>query len=448
MQNRMLIIDDEDKLRQLLARIIELEWEDLEIRQAADLKAGLQQLKQREFDVVISDVKLPDGNGVDFVLEIKKQQPLAEVILMTAYGQISDGVQAIKNGAFDYMTKGDDNNKIIPLLYKAFEKVKMAKRIAKLEAQVGKKYSFDQIIGQSKELKNAINLAERVAPTDSTVLLLGETGTGKEVFAQAIHYASKRSAKSFVAINCSAFSKDLLESELFGHIAGSFTGAMKDKAGLFEEANLGTIFLDEIGEMPLELQAKILRVLETGEFIKVGESKPTKANVRVIAATNRDLEKEAEDGLFRPDLFYRLSVFNIHLPALKDRPSDIPMLIEFLVGICASKMNMKIPQIDSAYIDAMKNHHWRGNIRELKNVVERSLILMEGDSLTLNSLPYDIQVEKPKSHSSSSSFALYDVEKEHIQRVLHHTHHNKAEAARLLGIGIATLYRKIEEYKL
>jgi len=443
----MLIIDDEDKLRQLLARIIELEWEDLEIQQAASLKAGLQQLKQREFDVVISDVKLPDGNGVDFVLEIKKQQPLAEVILMTAYGQISDGVQAIKNGAFDYMTKGDDNNKIIPLLYKAFEKVKMAKRIAKLEAQVGKKYAFDQIIGQSKELKNAINLAERVAPTDSTVLLLGETGTGKEVFAQAIHYASKRNNKSFVAINCSAFSKDLLESELFGHIAGSFTGAMKNKAGLFEEANQGTIFLDEIGEMPLELQAKILRVLETGEFIKVGESKPTKVDVRVIAATNRNLEQEAEEGLFRADLFYRLSVFNISLPALKDRPSDIPQLIEFFVGICASKMNMKIPAIDAEYMEAMENHHWKGNIRELKNVVERSLILMDGDSLGLNSLPYDIQIKKSKSHSSSS-FALYDVEKEHIQRVLHHTQNNKAEAARLLGIGIATLYRKIEEYKL
>jgi len=443
----MLIIDDEDKLRQLLARIIELEWEDLEIQQAASLKAGLQQLKQREFDVVISDVKLPDGNGVDFVLEIKKQQPLAEVILMTAYGQISDGVQAIKNGAFDYMTKGDDNNKIIPLLYKAFEKVKMAKRIAKLEAQVGKKYAFDQIIGQSKELKNAVNLAERVAPTDSTVLLLGETGTGKEVFAQAIHYASKRNNKSFVAINCSAFSKDLLESELFGHIAGSFTGAMKNKAGLFEEANQGTIFLDEIGEMPLELQAKILRVLETGEFIKVGESKPTKVDVRVIAATNRNLEQEAEEGLFRADLFYRLSVFNISLPALKDRPSDIPQLIEFFVGICASKMNMKIPAIDAEYMEAMENHHWKGNIRELKNVVERSLILMDGDSLGLNSLPYDIQIKKSKSHSSSS-FALYDVEKEHIQRVLHHTQNNKAEAARLLGIGIATLYRKIEEYKL
>ncbi|WP_312136493.1 sigma-54 dependent transcriptional regulator [Sphingobacterium sp.] len=447
MQNRMLIIDDEDKLRQLLARIIELEWEDLEIQQAASLKAGLQQLKQREFDVVISDVKLPDGNGVDFVLEIKKQQPLAEVILMTAYGQISDGVQAIKNGAFDYMTKGDDNNKIIPLLYKAFEKVKMAKRIAKLEAQVGKKYAFDQIIGQSKELKNAINLAERVAPTDSTVLLLGETGTGKEVFAQSIHYASKRNNKSFVAINCSAFSKDLLESELFGHIAGSFTGAMKNKAGLFEEANQGTIFLDEIGEMPLELQAKILRVLETGEFIKVGESKPTKVDVRVIAATNRNLEKEAEEGLFRADLFYRLSVFNISLPALKDRPSDIPQLIEFFVGICASKMNMKIPAIDAEYIKAMENHHWKGNIRELKNVVERSLILMDGHSLGLNSLPYDIQIKKSKSHSTSS-FALYDVEKEHILRVLHHTQNNKAEAARLLGIGIATLYRKIEEYKL
>ncbi len=443
----MLIIDDEDKLRQLLARIIQLEWEDLEILQAATLKAGLYCLKQQDVDVVISDVKLPDGNGVDFVIEIKKQQPLAEVILMTAFGQIADGVQAIKNGAFDYMTKGDDNNKIIPLLYKAFDKAGMAKRLARLEAQVGKKYAFDKIVGQSRELKQAIALGEKVAPTDTTVLLLGETGTGKEVFAQSIHYASKRRGKNFVAVNCSAFSKEILESELFGHVAGSFTGAMKDKSGLFEEAHGGTLFLDEMGEMPLELQAKILRVLETGEFFKVGESKPSKVDVRIIAATNRNLEQEVEDGHFRADLYYRLSVFNISLPSLNDRKTDIPLLINYFVGICASKMNLKMPRIEDSYVEAFMNRVWKGNVRELKNIVERSLILMDGGTLTQENLPYDF-LHQESVVSSGSSYAMQEVEKNHIRKVLIHTHGNKAEAARLLGIGIATLYRKIEEYQL
>lgn len=447
MQKRMLIIDDEDKLRQLLARIIQLEWEDLEILQAATLKAGLHCLKQQDVDVVISDVKLPDGNGVDFVIEIKKQQPLAEVILMTAFGQIADGVQAIKNGAFDYMTKGDDNNKIIPLLYKAFDKAGMAKRLARLEEQVGKKYAFDKIVGQSRELKEAIALGEKVAPTDTTVLLLGETGTGKEVFAQSIHYASKRRGKNFVAVNCSAFSKEILESELFGHVAGSFTGAMKDKSGLFEEAHGGTLFLDEMGEMPLELQAKILRVLETGEFFKVGESKPSKVDVRIIAATNRNLEQEVEDGHFRADLYYRLSVFNISLPSLNDRKTDIPLLINYFVGICASKMNLKMPKIEDSYVEAFMNRVWKGNVRELKNIVERSLILMDGGTLTQENLPYDF-LHHESVGSSGSSYAMQEVEKNHIRKVLIHTHGNKAEAARLLGIGIATLYRKIEEYQL
>lgn len=447
MQKRMLIIDDEDKLRQLLARIIQLEWEDLEILQAATLKAGLHCLKQQDVDVVISDVKLPDGNGVDFVIEIKKQQPLAEVILMTAFGQIADGVQAIKNGAFDYMTKGDDNNKIIPLLYKAFDKAGMAKRLARLEEQVGKKYAFDKIVGQSRELKEAIALGEKVAPTDTTVLLLGETGTGKEVFAQSIHYASKRRGKNFVAVNCSAFSKEILESELFGHVAGSFTGAMKDKSGLFEEAHGGTLFLDEMGEMPLELQAKILRVLETGEFFKVGESKPSKVDVRIIAATNRNLEQEVEDGHFRADLYYRLSVFNISLPSLNDRKTDIPLLINYFVGICASKMNLKMPKIEDSYVEAFMNRVWKGNVRELKNIVERSLILMDGGTLTQENLPYDF-LHHETVGSSGSSYAMQEVEKNHIRKVLIHTQGNKAEAARLLGIGIATLYRKIEEYQL
>ena len=447
MLKKILLIDDEDKLRQLLARIIQLEWDDLEVFQAANLKAGYQILKTKDIDVVLCDVKLPDGNGVEAVLEIKKLQPLAEVLLMTAFGQIPDGVQAIKNGAFDYMTKGDDNNKVIPLINKAFQKVEMAKRLVQLQEKVGKKYSFDQVVGKSKELQNAISLGKKVAQTDATVLLLGETGTGKEVFAQAIHYDSKRNAKSFVALNCSAVSKDLLESELFGHVAGAFTGALKDKKGLFEEANQGTLFLDEIGEMPIELQAKLLRVLETGEFLKVGESRPTKVDVRVIAATNRNLEQESEDGQFRSDLYYRLSVFTITLPSLKERTSDIPLLVKHFVALQSAKLNMSVPKIDDSYIDLLQKHSWKGNVRELKNSIERSLILIEGDTLDANALPYEFCMQEGTSNSLSA-MALAEIERKHIQKVLAFTKGNKAEAARLLEIGVATLYRKIEEYKI
>lgn len=285
---KILIIDDEEKLRNLFLRIIKSEG--FEVHDAGDCKTALKKLEHNSIDVVLCDVKLPDGNGVELINKIKAHHPLTEVILLTAYGNIPDGVQAIKNGAFDYITKGDDNEKIIPLLYRAIEKVELAKRVQQLEKQLGDKHSFDKIIGKSKLIFQAIDLAKKVAQTDTTVLLTGETGTGKEVFAQAIHQESKRSKQNFVAVNCSAFSKDLLESEMFGHKAGAFTGAIKDQKGLFEEANNGTIFLDEIGEMALDLQAKLLRVLETGEFLRVGESKPTKVNVRIIAATNRNLQ--------------------------------------------------------------------------------------------------------------------------------------------------------------
>ena len=447
MLKRLLIIDDEEKLRKLLARIIQLEWEDYEIVQASNLKTGLHLLKQSEFDVLLCDVKLPDGNGVDFVLEAKKQQPLLEILLMTAFGQIADGVQAMKNGAFDYISKGDENNRIIPLLHKAFEKVELAKKVLRLEAQVGKKYAFDQIIGKSKVIQEAINLGKKVATTDATVLLLGETGTGKEVFAQSIHYASQRKGKNFVAVNCAAISKELLESELFGHVAGAFTGALKDKKGLFEEANQGTVFLDEIGEMPLDLQAKLLRVLETGEFLRVGETKPIKVDIRVIAATNRDLEQEAAEGNFRADLFYRLSVFTILLPSLKERKEDIPLLVNHFVGIHASKLNIPKPEVSENYINALQNWHWKGNIRELKNMIERSLILNENQHLSLDALPYDIQ-QGIQVERTNELQTLNAMEKKHIQKVLSQVKGNKAETARILGIGIATLYRKLEEYKL
>lgn len=444
---RTLIIDDEEKLRNLLSRIISLEG--FEVVQAADCKSAWKKLEQSDIDVVLCDVKLPDGNGVDLSKKIKEKFPLIEVILLTAYGNIPDGVQAIKNGAFDYITKGDDNNKIIPLLNKAMEKVTLGRRVQQLEKQLGDKHSFDKMIGKSKPIQVAIGLARKVAPTDTTVLLTGETGTGKEVFAKAIHQESSRNKQNFVAINCSAFSKELLESEMFGHKAGAFTGANRDQKGLFEEANHGTIFLDEIGEMAIDLQAKLLRVLETGEFIRVGDSKPTKINVRIIAATNRDLQKEIAIGHFREDLFYRISVFQIHLPPLRERVTDIEPLTQYFLNSSAMLTNKKIKSIAPEYMEALKHHQWNGNIRELKNVIERSVILCD-DELTLELLPAELQnfSNPSQKNKTLSAFELASAEKLHIQKVLNYTNGNKTKTAELLGIALTTLYRKMSEYGL
>ena len=446
--SKILIIDDEVQIRTLLTRMMELEGYD--VCQAGDCRAALKQLELQNPDVVLCDVFLPDGNGVDLVLAIKKAAPNVEVILLTAHGNIPDGVQAIKNGAFDYITKGDDNNKIIPLISRAVEKARMNVRLEKLEKKVGQTYSFDSILGESKVLKDAVSLAQKVSGTDVPVLLTGETGTGKEVFAQAIHYSSKRARQNFVAVNCSSFSKELLESEMFGHKAGSFTGALKDKKGLFEEANNGTIFLDEIGEMAFELKAKLLRILETGEYIKIGDTKPTRVNVRIIAATNRNLSQEIVAGRFREDLFYRLSVFQIHLPPLRERAGDIRLLAKAFIKSFAEQLARPVVEIAPAFLEALDSQPWKGNIRELRNVIERSMIVCESGYLDIADLPFDIQNAhyEHSNDSSPGSFELSAMERRHIARVLEYTKGNKTEAARLLKIGLTTLYRKIEEYKI
>ncbi|MCX8534181.1 sigma-54-dependent transcriptional regulator [Chryseobacterium luquanense] len=448
--NTILIIDDEAKIRSLLSRIIVLEG--FEVFEASNLKSGLKKLETSEIDIVICDVKLPDGNGVEFSKIIKDKFPTVEIILLTAFGNIPDGVLAIKNGAFDYITKGDDNTRILPLIYKASEKVALNKRVLHLEKQLNRKQSFDSIIGKSSSITTVVDSARKVANTDATVLLTGETGTGKEVFAQAIHHASNRNKNNFIAINCSAFGKDLLENELFGHKAGAFTGALKDSKGIFEEANLGTVFLDEIGEMPLDLQAKLLRVLESGEFLKVGDNKPLKTDVRIIAATNRDLETEIEKGNFREDLYYRINIFQIKLPSLRERVADIELLVQFFLKSFSLKTGKNISSISPDYLKALKNHSWKGNIRELRNVIERSIILTDSSELEIDSLPLDISVYNNELDSSQtkimSAFSMASAEKMQIQKVLNHTKGNKAEAARLLEIGIATLYRKVEEYKI
>ena len=444
--SKILVVDDEVQIRTLLSRMLELEG--YEVCQAGDCRTALKQLEFQSPDVVLCDVFLPDGNGVDLVSSVKKTAPNVEIILLTAHGNIPDGVQAIKNGAFDYITKGDDNNKIIPLVSRAVEKARMNVRLEKLEKKVGHTYSFDSVLGDSKALKDAVSLARKVSRTDVPVLLTGETGTGKEVFAQAIHYNSKRAKQNFVAVNCSSFSKELLESEMFGHKAGSFTGALKDKKGLFEEADNVTIFLDEIGEMAFELQAKLLRILETGEYIKIGDTKPTRVNVRVVAATNRNLPEEITAGRFREDLFYRLSVFQIHLPPLRERAGDVRILAKAFVKDFSVRLARPVTEITPAFLEALEQQPWKGNIRELRNVIERSLIVCESERLDVADLPLDIQNThyEQSDETTPGSFELSAMERRHIARVLEYTKGNKTEAARLLKIGLTTLYRKIEEY--
>ncbi|MES3016619.1 MAG: sigma-54 dependent transcriptional regulator [Bacteroidota bacterium] len=442
MQSTVLIIDDEKKLCDLLARIIGLEG--FNVLQAYTGKDGLKQLAAHDVHVVLSDVKLPDVDGVELVTRIREKKPYAEVINLTAFGTIPDGIRAMKNGAFDYITKGDDNDRIIPLVNKAMEKALLQYRLFNMENKLANQHSFSGILGHSKAIKDAIELARKVAATDTTVLLLGETGTGKEVFAQAIHHEGVRKSHSFVALNCSGFSPDLLESELFGYKAGAFTGAAKDKKGLLEEANGGTLFLDEIGEMSLDLQAKLLRVLENQSFIKVGDTNTSKVNVRIIAATNRDLKDEAEHGKFRLDLYYRLSVFSIQLPSLAQRKADISLIAKHYLDQFARKVNKPPFIISEDFAQRLLSYPWKGNIRELKNVMERVAILSDDVKVSVNLLPYEFH----SATTDQNPMNMAAMEKSHIQKVLLFTHRNKTETARLLGIGLTTLYRKIEEYKI
>lgn len=441
--NKILIIDDEPTIRMLLSRILELEG--YEVLKAKDRATALYTLKKQVVQVVLCDVFLPDGNGVDMVQELQQLAPDAKIILLTAHGNIPDGVQAIKNGAFDYIVKGDDNRKIIPIVSRAMDAVVTEQKQQGKKKEVrANSFTFDNIVGKSSALSDVVSQARKVAATDVSVLINGETGTGKEVFARAIHSASGRRGEAFLALNCSAFSRELLESELFGYKAGAFTGAVKDKKGLLEEANHGTLFLDEIGEMALELQSKLLRVLETGEFVKVGDTKTTHVDVRILSATNRNLKEEIANGRFREDLYFRLSVFRILLPPLRQRRDDILLLAQHFIGQYARQIGRTAPSLSTEAKNIFLAYPWPGNVREMMNAIEHALIVCE-DEITRHDLPIDM-LTGDTSTAADDSFDLKSVERNHIIKVLHHTHGNKTETARLLKIGLTTLYRKIEEY--
>lgn len=441
--NKILLIDDEPTIRMLLSRILELEG--YEVLKAKDRATALYILNKQEVQVVLCDVFLPDGNGVDMVQELQPLAPNAKIILLTAHGNIPDGVQAIKNGAFDYIVKGDDNRKIIPIVSRAMDAIaaEQKQQSKKKDVRVNT-VTFGNIVGKSPALAHVISQASKVAATDVAVLINGETGTGKELFAQAIHNASHRSAGAFLALNCSAFSRELLESELFGYKEGAFTGAVKDKRGLLEEANHGTVFLDEIGEMALELQSKLLRVLETGEFVKVGDTKTTRVDVRIISATNRNLKEEIANGRFREDLYFRLSVFRIELPPLRQRLEDILLLAQHFAERFSKQIGCPVPALSPDAKSLFLSYPWPGNVREMMNTMEHALIVCDSE-VTREDLPIDMLSDE-SSTQVDDSLDLKSVERNHIIKVLHHTHGNKTETARLLKIGLTTLYRKIEEY--
>ncbi len=440
MNSKVLIIDDEPRIRILLEKILSLEG--FSVITAENFTSGLQNAESNNIAVIVTDVKLPDGSGIELTKKIKAKFPNIEIIVITAFGQIKDGVEAMKNGAFDYLVKGDDDEKLPLTVKRAYEKAMMHREVTELRNRIDSKYAFSKIIGKSKKISEAVEFAKQAAPTDTNVLLLGETGTGKELFAQAIHNSSKRNSKKFLAVNCSAIPKDLQESEFFGHKKGAFTGAVNDKKGYFEEVNGGTIFLDEVGEMSMLTQAKLLRTIEEKTYLRVGDPREHTLDIRIIAATNRDLKTSISEGTFREDLYYRLNTFTIHLPSLSERPDDIDILTAYFTDYYTEKLNKKIDFISSDFINNLKSYRLKGNIRELKNIIERAVILATNNSLTIDLLPEEYTVAKQES----SEHSLDQVEKAHILKTLSEFKGNKTQTAKALGIGTVTLYRKLKEY--
>ena len=474
--NAILIVEDETNLRGLLSKILSLEGHI--VYEAGDVASGKEILRRERIFLVLTDVMLPDSNGIEFTKFVKNEYPLMEVIVLTAFGNIKDGVKAMKLGAFDYLTKGDGDDRLPIVVRKAMEKAVLNHQVHELEFRLNSKSSFSKIVGKSRAMHQTIELAKKVAVTDTTVLILGETGTGKELLSEAVHLASRRRKGPFIPINCAAIPppppppppKDLQESELFGHKKGAFTGAVTDKKGYFEVADRGTIFLDELGEMSPELQAKLLRVLETKTFNRVGDTQPIPVDIRVIAATNRDLINENNET-FRRDLYYRLSAFTIDIPPLRERTDDIDLLVVHLIKENAERTHKQVDRIDPAFMNRLKHYDWPGNVRELKNVVERAVILTDGPELTVDTLPKEILNEQPApvleevteghaaqgetmlergepSGAAVETVNLKSVEQEHILRVLNMVNGNKSEAAKRLDIGLATLYRKLKEYDI
>jgi DNA-binding NtrC family response regulator len=442
---RLLIVDDDDQLRQTLER--RFKRQGMTVVSAANAADALERAEQDRFDVALLDLHLPDLTGIELLQKLKEGQPELEALMLTAHGSMETAIQAMKSGAYDYLTKPFHLPDLEIHIQKAFEKVRLARQARQWVDQIRYESPRYRLVGSSPSLQRVVRLIERVAPTETTVLIRGASGTGKELVARALHTNSPRRDRPLVTINCAALQETLLESELFGHEKGSFTGATQAKQGLIEVADGGTLFIDEIAEMAPGLQAKLLRVLENGRFRRVGSTKENQADVRVVAATNKHLEEEQKQGRFREDLYYRLNVVSINLPLLHERAQDIPELVHHF--LTTRQVGPKPFQIDADALDALCHYSWPGNVRELANVLERAQILAENYRITLDDLPENI-METAVSNTTPGRDPrhLREVERRHVLEVLRQEKGNKVQAAKALGISRRALYRLIEKYQL
>jgi DNA-binding NtrC family response regulator len=451
----ILVVEDKESMAAMLKET--LEAEGYKVISAKDAAKGIKYLKDGKIDLVLTDLKLPDKSGIDILKASKGENHLTPVIVMTAFGSVEAAVAAMKEGAFDFITKPFDTDHLMILIRRALENQRLVTENILLKEEVSSKFGLPRIIGKSSKIIDVAQLIQKVAPTKTTVLILGESGTGKELFARAIHHISSRKDYPFVPINCAAIPRTLLESELFGHEKGAFTGADARKLGKFELADKGTIFLDEIGDMDLSIQAKLLRAIEEGEIERVGAISSITLDVRIVAASNKDLEQAVEEKKFREDLFYRLNVFPVRVPPLRERKEDIPLLVEYFIKKYCIEMKKTVKIVSTEALDLLMGYHWKGNVRELENAIERAVILCDGDMIT----PEHFVLTSEGSHGTVTAHAPADgtlesvakdalrtAETKRILSALHETRGNKSRAAELLQVSYKTLLTKIKEYNI
>jgi putative PEP-CTERM system response regulator len=448
----ILVVDDKDTVRQMLSKT--LQSEGYEVDMAADGATALEKAKEKQYDLVLTDLKLPEKDGLEVLSTMKDLDPDVAVIVMTAYGTIESAVQAMKMGAFDFLTKPFDTDHLNMLIKRALETRRMMAENVLLREELAQSLGFTEIVGKCEKMKEVSKLISKVAPSDTTVLLYGESGTGKELFARAIHRLSPRREGPYVTINCAAIPRELLENELFGSERGAYTGAYARKMGKFEIAEGGTIFLDEVGDLDIALQAKLLRVLQEKCFERIGGTKSISVDVRLIAATNADLKKNIEKKTFREDLYYRFSVFPITIPPLRERSEDIIELANYFVRKYCKEMKKPIKSISREATSLMDKYHWPGNVRELENTIERAIILCEGKKILPEHLavrlstPAEIRLREGAGLKDVGQYAQMEAERNFIARVLNQTRGNKRKTAEILKIDYTTLFEKIKKYNI
>ncbi len=446
MAHRILVVDDEQIIRESISYV--LKKEGYEVEEAENGKVALDRIAERSFNVVITDIEMPVMKGIELLDKVMQQSPETIVLIITAYGSLETAIAALRAGAGDYILKPLEFDELLIKLRRLLEARTLTLENQLLRREIQREFDSSPIIGKSAAMKRVFDTIMTVAGTDSTVLITGKSGTGKELVARAVHFNSRRRERSIVAVNCGAIPESLIESELFGHKRGSFTGAVSDKIGYFKAAEGGTLFLDEVSEMPVNLQVKLLRAIEQREIIPVGTSVPQSIDARFVASTNRDLKKEVEAGRFREDLYYRLNVVEVHLPPLSERKDDIPLLAEHFIAKYRTELRKDVKGIDSGVMRALLGHVWKGEVRELSNIIERAVIFCKGDFVTMNDLPEFFRGAPEidlSDDNKSLQHAMNELEKVYIERVLRKHNFDKEHTATALGISLPTLYRRIKE---